>query len=96
MAKWLASRIYCSYFLMLGLKVDGESNYYQVVIGLLYMASPMVAGIIYVPADAKALPREGASASVWWKQEKGDPIDEHICTAESTSCRWKRYIVAAK
>ncbi len=73
----LASRIYCSCFLMLGVKVDGESNYFQVVIGLLYMASPVVASINYVPADAKALPRVGASASVRWKQEKGGPIDEH-------------------
>ena len=59
---------------MLGLKVDGESRY-QVVIGPIVHGSPH--GIDYIPADANALFREGASASVWWKQEKGGPIDKH-------------------
>ncbi len=35
-----------------------------VLIGLLYKATPMVAGIDYNPAEAKALPREGASTLV--------------------------------
>ena len=75
---------------MLGVKVDGESNCFQVVIGLLYMAPPVVASINYVPADAKALPCEGASASVCWKQEKGGPIDEnsrnHKLPVEALQC----------